>query len=228
MPLPPEPDLEVLHHRTYDVKAYRKDNETMMLRGTVRDEKPAGLYIADDPEPLTIHHMVMELDIAFPSMEIRRVDVVFEDFPHAACPSIVPEYQKLVGLSIARGFTNKIRDLLGGPRGCTHVLALLQAMAPVTNQTRFSMMAASARAAAAEGSDVADGMPSALSNDVSLTPAQRLAAMRFNLNTCHVWDEEGEHVGSLKRGEPGEVPVWITKRYAELGRDPKNWRQFTK
>ncbi len=228
MPLPPEPDLELLHDRTYEVKAYRKNATTMTLRGIVRDVKPAGLYIADDPEPLTIHHMVLELDIGFPSMEIQRVDIVFEDFPHTTCPSIVPEYQKLIGLSVARGFTNKVRDLLGGPRGCTHILALLQAMAPVTNQARFSMMAASARAATAEGSDVADGMPGAVNNDVSLTPQQRLEAMRFNLNTCHIWDEHGEHVEALKRGEPSEVPVWITKRYAQLGRDPKDWARFTK
>jgi hypothetical protein len=228
VPLPPEPELEVLHSRTYEVKAYRKDANTMMLRGVVRDVKPAGLYVADDPEPLTIHHMVLDLDISFPSMEIVRVEVVFEDFPHATCPTIVPEYQKLVGLSIARGFTHTIRDLFGGPRGCTHVLALLQAMAPVTNQTRFSMMAATARAAAVEGTDVADGMPSTFGETASLTPEQRLAAMRFNLNTCHIWDEEGEHVQSMKRGEPGEVPVWITKRYAKLGRDASNWRSFTR
>lgn len=228
MPLPPEPELEVLHTRTYEVKAYRKDADTMMLRGVVRDVKPAGLYVADDPEPLTIHHMVLDLDIAFPAMEIARVEVVFEDFPHTTCPTIIPDYQKLIGLSIARGFTNRVRELFGGPRGCTHILALLQAMAPVTNQTRFSMMAASARLTAAEGSDVADGMPSTFGNFGSLTPEQRLSAMRFNLNTCHIWDEDGEHVQSMKRGELGEVPVWITKRYEKLGRDASNWRRFTR
>jgi len=33
-------------------------------------------------------------------------------------------------LSIARGFTHKVRGLFGGPRGCTHTTALSQAMAP--------------------------------------------------------------------------------------------------
>jgi len=36
----------------------------------------------------------------------------------------VPHYESLVGLSIARGFTHKARELFGGPRGCSHILTL--------------------------------------------------------------------------------------------------------
>ena len=81
MPLPPEPDLEVLHTRTYDVKAHRKDADTLLLRGIVRDEKPGGTYITDDPEPLTVHHMVVDLEVAYPSTEIVGINVIFEDHP---------------------------------------------------------------------------------------------------------------------------------------------------
>ena len=221
MPLPPEPDLEVIHTRTYDVKAYRKDANTMLLRGIVRDQKPGGTYIADDPEPLTVHHMVVDLEVSYPSTEIVGVKVVFEDHPHTSCPEIVPDYEKIIGLSISRGFTHKIRELFGGPRGCTHILALLQAMAPVTNQVRFTMMTPLA----------VDGKPAPTAADQmkqmrSLTPEQRLSAMRFNLNTCHVWDEEGEHVQEIREGRSTEVPVWITKRFAKLGRDVSTWRRF--
>ncbi len=221
MALPPAPELELLHTRTYDVKAYRKSETMLLLRGTVRDEKPAGLYVVDDPEPLTIHHMVVDIDVIFPQMEIAAVRVVFEDFPHAACPSVVPQYEKLIGISITRGFTNKVRELFGGPRGCTHVLALLQAMAPVTNQTRFSMMAASLRSAATKVTSVPFG------DMANVSTEQRMAAMKFNLNTCHVWDEDGEHVTAMKNGGPVDIPVWITKRYNKLGRDITNWRAFS-
>ena len=60
----------------------------------------------------------------------RRADVVFEAHPHTTCPAIIEHYQGLVGLSIARGFTHQVRELFGGPRGCTHTTALLLAMAP--------------------------------------------------------------------------------------------------
>ena len=54
--------------------------------------------------------------------------------------------------------------------------------------------------------------------------AQREAAMLTNLNTCHIWAEDGEQVRAIRAGEPMEVPVWIEKRYAELGREPGTWR----
>ena len=213
--LPPDPELELLHTRTYEVRSYRKDDDTMMIRGAVRDVKPAGLMLDGDPEPLTIHHMIVEIDVTMPTMDIIRAEVVFEERPHSTCTGIVPHYEKLVGLSIARGFTHKVRELFGGPRGCTHVTALLQAMAPVSIQSRFSLLASSRRAAGAMG------MPGG--GSVMPTTEQRLAMMAGNINTCHVWDEEGDMVGGMRRGEEREVPLWIGKRLAKLGRDPQSW-----
>ena len=48
--------------------------------------------------------------------------------------------------------------------------------------------------------------------------------MLMNINTCHVWAEDGEQVTAIRAGEEMEVPVWITRRFAELGRDATNWR----
>ncbi len=49
---------------------------------------------------------------------------------------------------------------------------------------------------------------------------QRHAALMTNLNSCHVWAKNGDHVAGLHNGEPMEVPLWITKRFKELNRDP--------
>lgn len=108
--LPPDPeDMELLHTRTYQVRAYRKSSTTMMLRGAVRDVKPAGLYVPEDPEPLVV---------------------------------------------------------------------------------------------------------------------RRAAIFATNVNTCHVWEENTEHTKKHTSGEEldGELPLWIEKRFAELGRDPHEWR----
>lgn len=209
--LPPEPPYELLHTRNYEVRTYRKDASTLLMRGAVQDRKPAGLYIEDDPEELAIHHMIVELEIRFPEAVITRADVLYEDFPHTQCPSIAPHYGKLVGLSVMRGYGAKVRELFGGPRGCTHITALLQAMGPVVNQSAFSMrMAAGREAGVAEKRG-------------PLTPEQREMMFRSNINTCHVWDEEGEHVQAIRSGESTEIPVWITKRYAKLGRPIDDW-----
>ena len=203
--LPAEPDLELLHTRDYQVRSYRK-GDNLLLRGAVRDVKPAGLYVVDDPDPLEIHHMVVELEVAYPSMAIVDARVVFETHPHGICPTITEHYRKLIGLSIARGFTHKVRELFGGPRGCTHTTALLQAMGPVAIQSTWSMR-------------VAEQATNGVRLSRPRTIEERRQMFASNLNTCHVWAEDGEHVAGIERGEEPEMPVWMVDRMAALGVD---------
>jgi hypothetical protein len=198
-----------LHTRGYGVEAFKIAEDTMVLRGEVRDTKPAGMYIEGDTEPLDIHHMIVELTLSYPQLVITAAEVVFETHPHTLCPAIATHYESLVGLSIARGFTHKVRELFGGPRGCTHTTALLQAMAPVAVQSAWSMRALSN----ATRPEI----------DRELTDEQREAIYAGNMNTCHVWDEHGEQVTLLRRGEEMEVPLWIERRLDELGRSPDEW-----
>jgi hypothetical protein len=206
-----DPLDQLVHERAYVVRAYRKDANTLLLRGAIRDQKPAGLYVPNDPEPLTMHHMIVDLHIAVPSLEIIDARAVMEMHPHTNCPRIEDHYRNLIGLSIARGFTHKVRELFGGPRGCTHTTALLQAMAPVAVQSMWSFRMAAGRPTGEGGPDFS-------------TADSRMQAMSMNLNTCHIWAEDGEQVQGILAGEPMEVPVWIVRRYAELGLDPATWR----
>jgi hypothetical protein len=207
--LPADPDLPLLHTRNYEVRAFQVDEYTLLLRGAVRDDKPAGLYVPQDDQPLTIHHMIVDLTVAFPSLEITGAHVVFEAHPHLTCPTIADHYGELVGLSIARGFTHRVRELFGGPRGCTHTTALLQAMAPVAVQCFWSMQVRDAREAGR-----------------SPRPANsedRRAMMARNINTCHVWAEDGPQMTAVLAGKPPEAPLQIVRRFRELGLDPGEW-----
>ena len=203
-------DSQLIHERAYVVRAYRKDDQTLVLRGSVRDQKPPGLYVPEDPEPLTVHHMIVNLHIAVPSLQITQAKAVLETHPHTGCPRIEDHYGNLVGLSIARGFTHKVRELFGGPRGCTHTTALLQAMAPVAVQSLWSF-----RVAQSNEGDM--GGPMA-------TQEAREGAMAMNMNTCHIWAEDGDQITAIRNGQPLEAPVWITKRFQKLGLDPERWR----
>jgi hypothetical protein len=178
----------------------------------VRDRKPAGLYVRDDDRPLVVHHMVVDLVIGYPSLEILEAVARLETHPHDECPRIEDHYGALVGLSIARGFTHKVRELFGGPRGCTHTTALLQAMGPIAVQATWSMRAVSARSG---------GEPVAAPRRV--TPEERRESMRLNLDTCHVWASDGELVAGLEAGADMPPPVWAEQRLRELGRDPSDW-----
>ncbi|MEO5723340.1 MAG: hypothetical protein ABIQ39_11460, partial [Ilumatobacteraceae bacterium] len=63
-------ELKLIHERAYIVRSYRRGLDTMVLRGAVRDQKPPGLYVPDDPEPMTMHHMLVDLQVAVPSLVI--------------------------------------------------------------------------------------------------------------------------------------------------------------
>lgn len=218
--LAPDPaDLEVLHEREYRVRAYRFPpghvaGDGVLIRGAVRDQKPAHLYIAEDPDPLTIHHMQVELHVAFPSMLILEASVLFESHPHDTCGSIADSYKGLKGLSIARGFTHRVRESFGGPRGCTHTTSLLLAMAPVAVQCIWSMQASQSRR-------TGEPMP----GPEELSSAERERRWAATLNSCHVWADDGELVHNLRNGGTVELPVTIKRRFERLGIDPATGRR---
>ncbi len=210
--------LTLLHTRRYETEVYR-DGDHMKVVGSVQDVKPPGMYVDDDPEPLEIHNMAVVLRIAIADLTITDAYVEFRSYPNAQCPSIVEHYGQLVGLSVARGFNRKVRELFGGPKACTHTTALLQAMAPVIIQGMWSVRIDDRRAAG--GNPFGDG-----SNGSGRDGGDGGEAAHFelNLNTCHVWAEGSELIERARAGDVPEVPIWIARRFAELGRDPNDWR----
>ena len=96
------------------------------------------------------------------------------------------------------------------PDGVEAADELVHERAPVAVQSIWSFNMAQQRT---------DGGDSPLSTDEA-----RQRALMANVNTCHVWAEDSEHVAGLRDGGTMDVPLWITKRFGELGRDPATWR----
>ena len=214
---PPDPaGLELLHNREYDVRSFRIDATTIVLRGAVRDIKPAGMYMVDDTEPLVVHHMVVDLTVDVSTMTITDAATVMEVHPHPTCTAIIAHSDKLFGISLSRGYNSKVRELFGGPRGCSHIGALLAAMGPIGVQTMWSLRIANTRDSGGR-----------LWSSSETSPEDRRAISAMNINSCHVWDEDGEHVASVMRGDPPDAPLWIRKRYEELGRKPDDFFRAT-
>ena len=56
-----------------------------------------------------------------------------------------------------------------------------------------------------------------------MTPAQRERAWLANVNTCHVWAEDGEKIAAAAAGAPMEVPLQMQQRFRELGVPEEQW-----
>jgi hypothetical protein len=208
---PVDAKYPLIHTRQYQVQAFRMSDERFLLRGAIVDEKPAGLYIENDPDPIWMHHMIVELQIVYPTFLIEKASVEFKNHPHLGCTNITDHYQKLEGMSIARGFNAKVRELFGSSRGCTHIGALLAAMAPVAIQTGWSMRVSSIGEI----------------DDSSKSPEdfqeQRVKQFASTINTCHIWDENGAMIAKVRAGEEIEMPLPVVRRLRDLGRDETDW-----
>jgi hypothetical protein len=205
---PENPEFPLIHTRRYEVRAFRMAEDRLMIRGVVVDEKPAGLYLKGDEQPLWLHHMIVELEIVYPTFLIEKASATFHEHPHLECTHITDHYKNLEGMSIARGFNAKVKELFAGARGCTHITALLSAMAPVAIQAGWSM-----RAVASSDVQV----------DAHKDHENRERQLAGTINTCHMWDENGALAASVSSGNYTEVPLSVKKRLKELGRSEEEW-----
>jgi hypothetical protein len=212
----PPPTGELIHQRAYEIGSYFEGDAHFRLIGHIRDVKPDGMWGIDDDRPMTIHHMELHLVIEATTLTITEVFTKMHVTPHAECPIIEAAYQQLVGVSIARGFTNKVKELFGGPRGCTHIGALTNAMAPVAMQSVWAFFNRQRDERVTVGVVAADS---------ERLETHRKQEMQRNKNTCHVWDENGPLYAKIDAGLGIGLPLWGIDRLRERGIDPETFGQ---
>lgn len=194
-----------VHRRVYDCEAFEDGPDRMRVRGHLNDTKPLGLGLADG-EPMVIHDMTIELVVTLPSFTIVDVVSHMEVHPYDICPAVLADYRQLIGRSVTRGYSKAVRELFGGPQGCSHLGALLQAMGPVAVQASWGMATLHEPPGAAFQQE--DG------------EADRQRRLAMNTNTCHVWAADGDHMKSVMAGDDAGRPAWVTERLVKLGVDP--------
>ncbi len=192
----------LIHRRVYDCEAFTEGADALRVRGHLTDTKPHGLCLADGRR-LVIHEMTIDLVVSIPDFEITAVETEMEIHPYQACRGILIDYQRLVGTSITRGYTHRVREMFGGPNGCSHLGALLQAMGPVAVQASWSLHT------------LHDEPEARLAEDID--PAEAERRLRMNTNTCHVWAENGEQLTLVALGQKAKRPGWEVERLEDLG-----------
>lgn len=88
-----------------------------------------------DPAPCKpLHDMWLRLT-ADENFAVRGAEAVTGAGRFALCPAITPRFAMLEGLQIGSGWMRKVREVVGGVNGCTHLVELLGPMATVAYQT---------------------------------------------------------------------------------------------
>lgn len=175
---------EPIHTRRVTCQGFRRADGLWDIEGHLTDVKSYGFHTEERGhlEPGTpIHQMWMRLTVD-DTLTVQAVEAVTEHSPYNACGTITPRFQQLVGLRVGPGWTRAVKDRLGGPKGCTHLVELLGPLATTAFQTVYPILAreAAERAASQAGT--------------TGKPARDDGKRPVLLNMCHIFDSNGEAV----------------------------------
>ncbi|MCX7150316.1 MAG: DUF2889 domain-containing protein [Rhodocyclales bacterium] len=120
-------DRELVHTRQITCRAFRLKNGFLEIEATLADEKDQEVKFRSRPSvPVGefMHRMSLSLTIDSDYV-IQDVKADTLTAPWAMCGGTDGAYRRLIGLRIGAGFSQQVRELLGGIQGCTHVTELV-------------------------------------------------------------------------------------------------------
>ncbi|MBU1206996.1 MAG: DUF2889 domain-containing protein [Proteobacteria bacterium] len=168
-------DGKWVHTRKIEINTLDLGDHQVLIEGNLADTRtshsPSG-----EPEgsSVLVHHLTARLWVQGPDLTISAVEAEMPTIPREICPQALPAVQKLVGLKIITGFTQKVKDLIGDVKGCSHLTNLFLTLGPVAVQGYF----------AAYGRR--PGVRSLDNPSISRV-----------IDSCHVWRKDGPYVKSL-------------------------------
>lgn len=141
MPLTDPVPRELLHLRDIELRGYRRADGLFDIEATLQDTKTYAFGNTErgriDPG-VPLHRMLARMTLT-EEMEITAFEAVTEFGPYAICPSAAPNFARLAGLKVGRGFLKAANERIGGVHGCTHLRELLGQMGTVAFQTLYAV-----------------------------------------------------------------------------------------
>lgn len=141
MPLSAPAKREALHDRNIACRGFRREDGLFDIEAHLTDTKTydfpnteRGTIAAGEP----VHDMCIRLTVDG-DLIVRGVQAEIDSAPFGICPDITPGFSVLVGRKIGPGWTREVRRLLGGTKGCRHLVELLGTAATVAFQTVVPM-----------------------------------------------------------------------------------------
>lgn len=142
MPLSPPAERRHVHLRAINIRGYERADGLWDIEGHLVDTKSYGFDNRDRGrvEPGTpVHEMWLRITIDT-EMLIHAAEASTEYGPYAMCGAITPNFTKLAGIRIGPGWRKKVREVVGGVKGCTHLVELLGPLATTAYQTIWPAM----------------------------------------------------------------------------------------
>lgn len=181
---------EALHRRTIDMHGYIREDGLWDIEGHLVDTKS---YAFDNEwrgtvEPgVPVHEMRVRLTIDDDRL-IRACEASSEHHPFPLCAGAAPNFAELAGIRIGPGWMREVRRVVGGTRGCTHIIEMLSQMGTVAFQTQVAK-------------DRLKGKKRGQDEDRNEKPEKK--ARPALLDSCHALASDGPVVEKM-------MPDWFT------------------
>jgi hypothetical protein len=124
-----------VHIRQTEIKTYDLGDHRILVEATLKDTRtpPPG---EDSPEAgmVLVHDLVARIRVQGPDLTIAGAEAEMPHIPREGCREVLPDMQKLVGLRIISGYTQKVKDLIGDVKGCSHLTHLFLSLGPAAVQ----------------------------------------------------------------------------------------------
>lgn len=114
------------HTRAIQVEAFARDDGLWDIEAHITDIKTRDARLASGMRPAgaPMHDMWLRLTVDT-ALTVVAVEAVSDAVPYPGyCDTIGPEYKKLAGLNLLKGFRQGVKEKLSGIAGCTHITEL--------------------------------------------------------------------------------------------------------
>lgn len=143
MPLSKPEQRKLIHERKITLQGYEREDGQWDIEGNLTDTKTYDFEMRYREKTLEageyIHQMWLRLTLN-DNMVITNIENATDDSPYPICTEATQNFKKLIGEKIQPGWNNKVKELLGGTKGCTHHVELLGPMATTAFQTIYPIL----------------------------------------------------------------------------------------
>lgn len=140
MPLTPSINRQPLHHRAISARGYKRDDGLFEVEAHLQDTKSFDFKLVSGVREANtaIHEMWLRLTYDT-TLTIIDAEAATDAAPYVGnyagtCEKVTPKYKQLIGMSMRPGFSERVRNALGGVEGCTHLTDLISIAATTAFQ----------------------------------------------------------------------------------------------
>jgi Protein of unknown function (DUF2889) len=166
---------KLVHNREISIRTSDLGDHTILVEGSLIDHRHRPMQNEGSEESALVHHMVVRLKVKGPAMLIEQSEATMPHHPRVECPEMLPSIRNLEGLEIAPGYSMKVKKVIGGIKGCTHLTSLVIAMGESAVQGYWAAYEAERK-----------------------TKGLREQTIKKFINTCHLWKADGPIVKGLR------------------------------